>query len=1099
MFDYLINLQSIFLLLAFFLNLALSLVIYFKNRKDEVNRSFSAMLFGIAFWTGSLFAFLLVKDLNWILFIRRITPIGSSLLVGYFLYFSFLFPDKHNPLPRLQRYLMLVPGYVFSFFSISTSFMIKKIFIIDLHYPFLGMPEFGFLYKLYAIYFVAYFILAISVLIYKYKNGSGKERVQLWYVLFGTAFAGGGGILLSLLLPILGIPYFFTVGPIFSLLLAGFIYYAIVRHKLLGVDVFLSRGFYALIGLMVAAGSILVVISGNMAFLPVFFLILIQIILGFIVLFKDARNEINISFAFFTFNFSILSYFAYMVTKAELSGVIFYNKYIFVVAALALSFFMYFSVVFPAPKKNFNIIKKILIFIFPAILFFLALFDLIIKDVVLDKGVVILVFGQAYPLFVVFALFYMIASLHNFITGHKNAKSIEKKQSRYMFLGMGLTFIFLIIAKLILLRLGYDYFIVFGLYSVLFFMAFTSYAIYSIIKHRLIGVEIIIQKGIIYSIVSSLIMGIYAFIILMSEQFFKSFLGYTSIIISTFIALGFAIVFQPLVRYLHVLTNKFFLHGKYDYQKKLRLVSQKITTQIRMEDMAKLMATTFIDEVKVEQAALLFLDKEKQRFCTIPLKIKDKYKEYREMEINLHSPVPDWLLASKDALLLDELQDEISKQKKYYYEEGQMKLKSLLTVKEELDKFGGTLWVPVLLKNDLVGIIFLGEKKSGDNYTAEDIELLTVLAGQIAIALENTAIYEEVLSIKNYIQDILDAMTSGVLTVDIFGRIITFNPMAEKITKLSAEEIIGRNYKEVFSSKSAIYQTIEATFHNKYFVDFETSLVSSEKNLIPVSLSNTLLRDSQGKKTGVLLVMADLMELKVLRDKARQADKVTAFGTMAAGMAHEIKNPLSSMKVLAQLLPTKYDETEFKNKIIEIMPREINRIDRIVESLLGFARATSPKFIAINLNQLIAQSVEHFNHQAESAKVKIIPNYGQIPQIEADPDQLMQIFVNLILNAIQSMASGGELKISTSQGRKIENILENVKVEMEDTGHGISADGLNKLFDPFFTTKYAGTGLGLTIAHSIVDSHGGTIEVQSVLGKGSIFTIYLPVKQAFKQ
>ncbi|HTY12587.1 MAG TPA: ATP-binding protein, partial [Candidatus Omnitrophota bacterium] len=249
------------------------------------------------------------------------------------------------------------------------------------------------------------------------------------------------------------------------------------------------------------------------------------------------------------------------------------------------------------------------------------------------------------------------------------------------------------------------------------------------------------------------------------------------------------------------------------------------------------------------------------------------------------------------------------------------------------------------------------------------------------------------------------------------------------------------------------------------------------------------------KKNGVLLTISDLTGVKELEEKVRRADKLSALATMAAGMAHEIKNPLSSMKVLSQLLPIKYQDGEFRDKFIEIMPKEINRIDRIVESLLGFARATSPKYEKMKIEEVIEDDVKYYTDQAKAGGIVIETEYASLPEIMGDHDQLGQVFSNLILNAIQAMPDGGKLKIRTVEGNKIENLLQSVVIEISDTGHGISPQNMKKLFDPFFTTKYSGTGLGLTIVHNIVDGHRGTIDVSSEPGKGTAFTITLPVGQ----
>ena len=201
------------------------------------------------------------------------------------------------------------------------------------------------------------------------------------------------------------------------------------------------------------------------------------------------------------------------------------------------------------------------------------------------------------------------------------------------------------------------------------------------------------------------------------------------------------------------------------------------------------------------------------------------------------------------------------------------------------------------------------------------------------------------------------------------------------------------------------------------------------------------------------------------------------------------------MKVLAQLLPIKFQEEEFRKKLEEILPREIDRIDRIVESLLGFARSTSPKFEKVKIEAVIESTLTYFYDQAENAGVKIEKSFGDTPEIEVDRDQISQVFSNLVLNAIQAMPEGGSIKISTLIGKKTDTVVQTIKVQVTDTGSGISDDNKKRLFDPFFTTKYGGTGLGLAISHSIVDSHKGYIDIESTLGKGTTFTVTLPVSQ----
>ncbi|MFH1347427.1 MAG: ATP-binding protein, partial [Candidatus Margulisiibacteriota bacterium] len=421
---------------------------------------------------------------------------------------------------------------------------------------------------------------------------------------------------------------------------------------------------------------------------------------------------------------------------------------------------------------------------------------------------------------------------------------------------------------------------------------------------------------------------------------------------------------------------------------------------------------------------------------------------------------------------------------------------SLEEVRDEMEGLGIYIWVPIVSKDELIGIIALGNKLSGDVFTTEDIGLLSTLANQTAVALDNARLYSEVVSMRDYSEKILQSMGNGMLTVDNKAKVVTCNHPAEKITGRKGVEVLGKTCEEIWGKRGMITNIIENTLSkSKSYVNFESSIASPERGLVPVAFSSTLLLGHNGRKMGALLSIQDLSEVKELEDKVRQADKLAALATMAAGMAHEIKNPLSSMKVLCQLIPKKIDDPEFRQKLAEIIPREINRIDRIVESLLGFARATALNFEKTDIAEILEENLKYFEEQAKDSDVKIVKSYADLPKIEVDRPQISQVFSNLILNAIQAMQGGGELKIVTMPGKMIEDVLQTVKIQVSDTGHGISEDMAKKLFDPFFTTKYGGTGLGLTITHSIVDGHKGYVDVESKVGKGTTFTVTLPTHQ----
>jgi signal transduction histidine kinase len=233
----------------------------------------------------------------------------------------------------------------------------------------------------------------------------------------------------------------------------------------------------------------------------------------------------------------------------------------------------------------------------------------------------------------------------------------------------------------------------------------------------------------------------------------------------------------------------------------------------------------------------------------------------------------------------------------------------------------------------------------------------------------------------------------------------------------------------------------------------------------------------------------------------RQAERLAALGTLAAGMAHEIRNPLSSIKTFVQLLPRKIEKPAFLEKFQRTVPRELNRINALVEDLLDLARVPKYVYQSTHLKTLLEQALDATDAQLQTGHIQCrCAIADDMPTVRADANQLVRAFHNLIRNAIQAMPQGGKLHIKASFHRGDPSQAEpgtadgdRVSAVFEDTGPGISAAELENIFNPFFTTKDKGTGLGLAITHKVITEHGGQIEVESALGEGSRFIVHLPV------
>ncbi|MFH1386874.1 MAG: ATP-binding protein [bacterium] len=847
------------------------------------------------------------------------------------------------------------------------------------------------------------------------------------------------------------------------------------------------RGTFFLASIAAIAGTTYCFFYGLTGYLPLYYVALTLLAMGAVVFLYNWRNKINIMFALMTMAMAgiVIGYavlFNVPPSILALLGV----RGIYASAFLLILLLFYFSSFFPFEKEKLGLARQAVVVVPIISLAITAFFtSYVVVDVLPGRQVA---FGPLFPIFVLFSLFLAGYSIGLLLNKIKEASSLQQKQIKYVIIGLLVFGAPIFMADVISPLVFHNYrFIGPAFYLIIPGAGLMAYAI---IRHRLMTVEVALQHSVVYALSTMMLMAIYALAVMVSEIYLRKIVGYSSQAVAAIIVVIIAIMYQPLVHGFQNFTDRLFFKGRYDYRKTLRKISREIASVIKLEQLARLIALSFVNTMKISEISFLSRDKEEEKFYSIPLNVP----RYQKIEISAKSPIVQWLAAAKDILVLDEVEDEITKQEALG-EEGQTRKAYLEEVKAEIERLGIALWVPIIAKGELTGIIALGSKLSGDVFTSEDLALLNTLSNQTAVALENARLYEEVLVMKNYNEEILQSMTNGVLTTDAKGRIITFNFMAENITGREALKAIGKRCEEVWGPRGAVTAAINRTLRGEPCLNYETGIASPERGLVPVSFSTTLLKDGQGKILGALLSINDLSGIKEMEYKIRRADKLTALATMAAGMAHEIKNPLSSMKVFAQLLPKKIDDPEYRKKLEEILPKEIDRIDKIVENLLGFARSTTPTFELASIEGILEENIKYFEEKARASGITIKQDYQPLPEIEIDHGQISQVFSNLILNAIQAMTEGGEIVVATSPGQKTDGVLQNIKVKVSDTGHGISEEIKKKLFDPFFTTKYGGTGLGLAISHSIVDGHKGSIDVESQVGKGTSFTVTLPQHQ----
>lgn len=359
----------------------------------------------------------------------------------------------------------------------------------------------------------------------------------------------------------------------------------------------------------------------------------------------------------------------------------------------------------------------------------------------------------------------------------------------------------------------------------------------------------------------------------------------------------------------------------------------------------------------------------------------------------------------------------------------------------------------------------------------------------------------EIKRLQRHTENLLTTMSDGLLSVDMTGKVSTINPAAQAMLKISEKEY-GKDYSvaKLFKESSALYDYIQDILRNPHAKSQREISLHKEEETQILLVGSSVLRDVNGNPQEIIFNLHDITELKELEARIRQTERLAALGTLAAGMSHEIRNPLSAIKTFVQLLPRKIDKPGFLEKFQRTVPREINRINELVEDLLDLAKAPKYHFAMTDIKSLLKHTIEFLGEDLHAHRIKYLFDFSDdLPLIWADADQLTKAFHNLVQNAVQAMETGGRLVIEAfsekddpSQRQITTSRNGWVILIFQDTGPGIPPEIIKNIFNPFFTTKDKGTGLGLAITHKVITEHGGRIEVTSHAEYGTRFTIGLP-------
>jgi len=404
---------------------------------------------------------------------------------------------------------------------------------------------------------------------------------------------------------------------------------------------------------------------------------------------------------------------------------------------------------------------------------------------------------------------------------------------------------------------------------------------------------------------------------------------------------------------------------------------------------------------------------------------------------------------------------------------------------------------PLKVKDKVTGMLYLDTAAGGMPFSEQDLKLVTAMAMQLAVCLENTRLYNELLDATEFNNSVMRALSSGIIVVDTSGRVLRVNRATQEMLGLGEAQMLTQPLDR-FPELAELNRALQNALSTGAGEDRYEVLVRVKNEVIPLGLTTSVLSDHAGKIIGGVANFRNLTQIHKLEAQVRHSEYLASLGQMAAGVAHEIRNPLNSIRGFAQLLQEKAVKEPACTEYTQIILEEVDRMNSIVQDLLDFSRQRDLTLVPVDLEGLLGELVRDMQQpaQAEGVTVEFLPRAGVLPNVLGSADKLRQVFRNILQNAVEACKAGGQVALSAASCPESPTpggspLRRHVAVTVEDNGCGIDPAIMPKVFDPFFSQKEEGTGLGLSISQKIVEQHGGRIEVKSELGKGSVFTVFL--------
>jgi PAS domain S-box-containing protein len=607
---------------------------------------------------------------------------------------------------------------------------------------------------------------------------------------------------------------------------------------------------------------------------------------------------------------------------------------------------------------------------------------------------------------------------------------------------------------------------------------------YAIFRYRLMDVDLIFKRGVVYTLSAAAIVGVYFAVVAGVAELIHARIpssGPAGLILAMVVT---ALLFDPVKNWIQQQLDQVFYRTRYDYRKTLVEFGRELSSEKDLDKMLGSVVDRLSHTLLVDRMGVFLASND------IPV----QFQLAKSFGI-----APSGGL---DLSFLGRARPE-DNAGHLFFENTHLLPRETSSARDTIAKLDLNYYIPCVVQNRTIAALGLGKTVDGDFLTSDDVALLETLAGYIGIAIQNARLYasleqkvSEYERLKDFNESIVESISVGVLAVDLEDRIESWNSQMEVMYALPRWRAVGRPLSEVMPPAFVgefCHVRQNTGIHNLY--KFRLDTPTGETRRVNVAIAPLVTR--KFSVIGRLIIIDDITERIELEAQLAQADKLSSIGLMAAGVAHEVNTPLAVISSYAQMLSKQVHGDEKKVALLEKITRQTFRASEIVNNLLNFSRTSGAEFGDVDLNKVVRDTLALLEHQFNTAHVEVTAELCEsLPLIYGSIGRLQQVFLNLFLNAKDAMAGrGGTLRIATSNG-------DAVRIAISDTGSGIAQEHLSRIYDPFFTTKNVpregqnrGTGLGLAVTYGILQEHAGKIRVESAVGEGTTFHLEFPLSR----